>query len=86
MATRQDVRKEVRKLVDKLPENELAHARRYLEFLSIQPDPVRQAILKAPLDDEPVSDEDRVALRRARKAVKAGRVVTHEALKRELGL
>ncbi|MSQ14004.1 MAG: hypothetical protein EXR47_07750 [Dehalococcoidia bacterium] len=86
MATLQDVRKEVRKLVDKLPVSELEHARRYLEFLSIQPDPVRQAILNAPLDDEPVSEEDRVALRRARKAVKSGRVVTNETLKYELGL
>jgi len=39
----------------------------------------------APLDDEPLTDEDREAIREAREDFAAGRVVSLEELRRELG-
>lgn len=39
----------------------------------------------APLDDEPLTDEDREALREGREDFAAGRVISMEDLRRELG-
>jgi hypothetical protein len=39
----------------------------------------------APPDDEPLTDEDREALREAREDIAAGRMVSMDDLRRELG-
>lgn len=47
-------------------------------------DPLAHRLDEAPLDDEPLADEDRAALREAREDVAAGRVISMEDLRREL--
>jgi hypothetical protein len=49
-------------------------------------DPVLAALALAPMDDEPVTPEEAEALGVARADSAAGRVVSHDDLRRELGL
>lgn len=44
-------------LMERLPDSEIAIAVRFLEFMLI--DRVARTLATAPLDDEPVTDEDR---------------------------
>jgi hypothetical protein len=39
----------------------------------------------APWDDEPLTEEELKAIREAREDVRAGRVISNEELRRELG-
>jgi hypothetical protein len=74
------------KLVDALPERDVPTANRVLEALSAPVDPVASALATAPIDDEPDDDDFDGGLREARRDADAGRLHSHEALKRELGL
>ena len=76
----------LRKLIDQLPESELVAAHRYLCYLRDEGDPVLQAFLNAPLDDEPLTEEDVKAIEEGKEDIKAGRVYTLEQVKTELGL
>ena len=49
-------------------------------------DPVWEAFLNAPLDDEPLTEEDTQAIEEAEEDIAAGRVKPWKELKRELGL
>lgn len=71
-------------LIDRIPEEELPAAKRFLEYLTISP-AVRAALSATP-DDEPVTEADIDAIRRAHEDVRAGRVVPHEEILREFGL
>jgi hypothetical protein len=72
-------------LVDELPEPELPAARRFLEYLRHQPpDPLRLVLDAAPLDDEPVSDDDLAAIREGFEEKARGETVPHEEVKRLL--
>jgi hypothetical protein len=51
-------RQELHKLVDHIPEPEVASVRDYLRSLL---DPVELALLNAPADDEPMSEHERTA-------------------------
>lgn len=80
-------RTRLHRLVDELPESDVAVAERYLDYLRLTgQDPVLNAILNAPEDDEPESDEERAAVDKAREDVRMGRVVGLEQVKRELGI
>lgn len=74
------------RLVDALPEREVATAARVLEALSSTADPVERSLENAPLDDEPDNDDFDGGLTEARRDVLEGRLVPHEDVKRELGL
>lgn len=84
MATTDDLRADLRRLVDQLPEGELHAARRFL--LRCVRDPLLRKLLEAPEDDEELTDECQAALDEAEEDFRAGRVVSHEELERELGL
>jgi hypothetical protein len=71
-------------LVDRIPEEELAAAERFLEYLAVSP--AYRAALSAPPDDEPVTEADALAIQRVREEVRAGSVVTHDEILREFGL
>jgi hypothetical protein len=71
-------------LIDRLPEDELLAAQRFLEFLASSP--ACRAALSAPPDDQPVTEADAIALSRAREEVRAGKVVSHDEILREFGL
>ena len=75
------------RLVDDLPESEVSAAERYLEYLSLaRQDPFLQALLHAPFDDEPETEEERAAVAEARAAVERGEVISDEQLRRDLEL
>ena len=69
----QEIRERIHRLVDRLPEEELPTARRVLEGLRSLSDPVLRALLDAP-EEEPISEEERAALREAEEDVRRGRV------------
>jgi len=79
-------RDSLHRLVDELPESELAAAERFLNYLRATTDPVLRALLEAPLDDEPETDEERHAVQEAREELARGEVRTLEEVRRELGL
>jgi DNA-3-methyladenine glycosylase I len=67
------------RLVDLLPERDLDTAEHVLRgLLALDGGPVLSALLNAPEDDEPVTQEEEEAVRRAREDLAAGRVYTHE--------
>ena len=49
-------------------------------------DPVLRALIEAPEDDEPETDEERAAVAEAYEDLAAGRVVSFEDVKREFGV
>lgn len=72
----------LRKLIDQLPESELVAAHRYLCYLRDEGDPLLRVLKEAPIDDEPETEEERRAVEEAWEDVRAGRVVSHEEVKR----
>ncbi len=72
-------------LVEDLPEPEVHAALRFVEYLRREtPDPVARALQEAPFDDEPVTAEDLAELEAAERDWQEGRVVSHDAARREL--
>lgn len=70
-------------VVDAMSEQEAVDALDYL--VSRGRDPLAQRLDAAPLDDEPLTDEERESLRDARADKTAGRLVSMDDLRRELG-
>jgi len=71
-------------LIDRIPEEELAAAKRFLEYLATGP--ACRAALSAPPDDEPVTEADAAAIQLARDEIRTGKVVAHDEILREFGL
>jgi hypothetical protein len=76
----------VHHLVDELPEPELQTAERFLQYLRATADPVQRALMEAPWDDEPETEDERQAVQEARDELARGEVHTLEDVRRELGL
>jgi hypothetical protein len=74
------------RLIDELPESELTAAERFLNYLRATADPVLRALLEAPLDDEPETEDERRAVQEAREELGRGEVRRLEEVRRELGL
>lgn len=81
-------RVQLHRLVDTLPEDVLDAAERMLAGLSASPpaNPVTSALVKAPMDDEPVTPGDAEAIAAGERDVKEGRVVSAAELRTRLGL
>jgi hypothetical protein len=76
-------RRELHKLVDHIPEPEVASAREYLRSLV---DPVKRALLDAPTDDEPMSEHERTAWEADERRHQCGEpTISGEEVLRELG-
>ncbi|HZQ99623.1 MAG TPA: hypothetical protein VFC93_12505 [Chloroflexota bacterium] len=74
----------LRRLIDQLPERELADAERVLEALRAHhADPLARKLLTAPGDEEPETEGERSAVAEARAALVRGDVVRDEDLDRE---
>ena len=73
-------------LVDRLPEEEVHAAERYLEYLTEQEDPLVTALSHAAEVDEPLTDGDRAALEEGRLALDAGDTVSDDELRSQLGI
>lgn len=68
-------------LVEELPEDELLPAQRYLEYLKERgEDPLHYALSRAPVDDEPVTDDDLQAIREGLAERARGEVVSDDEL------
>jgi hypothetical protein len=72
------------RLVDSLPEEDLTTAGRLLVGLTMTADPVERALLLAPVDDEPDTDDEDGGLTEARRELARGEGISTEDLEREL--
>ena len=80
-----NARQALHALVDALPENELTAAQRFLEYLRQQgQDSLRSFLMRAPFDDEPLSEGDEAAINEARDEKARGEVVSQEEVERLL--
>jgi len=79
-------RDELHRLVDSLPDEELAEARRYLAFLSSGADDMLTWVLdNAPIDDEPTTPEEEAAIEEAwQEYLRDGGITADEAKRRLL--
>ena len=66
-----------------MPDETLDEAARRLSPL--YPDPVLRAALLAPIDDEPLTDDDIAAIEVARAELDQGLGISNEELRREIG-
>lgn len=81
------VKDELHRLIESLPGPELLTARRFLETLHhAGNDPLLEALAAAPADDEPLTPEEEAAVHEAYEAIERGDVVSHDELRRQLGL
>jgi hypothetical protein len=71
-------------LVDRIPEEELPAAKRFLEYLAVSS--AYRAALSASLDDEAVTEAEAAAIARARDEVRDGKLISHDEILREVGL
>jgi hypothetical protein len=78
-------RERLHELVDALADADLDRAGRLLAALAAD-DPVGLSLALAPADDEPTTDAEVAALDEAYEDLRAGRTLTTEELRRELGL
>jgi hypothetical protein len=69
-------------LVDALPAERLADAKAVLEPLT---DPSAPGFPDAPEDDEPLTNEDREAIRAGREEYRRGETISGDIVRRELG-
>ncbi len=74
------------RLVDSLPEEDLTTAGRVLVGLTATADVVERALLFAPADDEPDTDDLDGGLTEARRELARGEGISTAELRRELGL
>ena len=81
---------ELHRLVEALPEKKNASAKRLLEVLLVSKDSADEVwiefLAKAPMDDEPLHDDDLAAIAEAENDIIMGRVKTLGQVKKELGL
>lgn len=80
-------RSRLHELVDALPESEIEVAKKALECLANKEcDPVLQAFLNAPEDDEPLTEDELKAIEEGEEAIKRGETEPLEDVLREFGL
>lgn len=71
-------------LIDTLPESEIRAAERYLMYLrDCAKDPVLEAFLNAPEDDESLTLEEEAAIEEGMKDIERGDVVPWEEIERK---
>lgn len=77
-------KEQLRRAVEELSEAEAAEA---LEILasSGKRDPVIEFLDNAPIDDEPETEEERLAVAEGMEALRRGDTISFDELKRELG-
>ena len=82
------VKERLHQLVDELPEGQATQAaERALSHLTqMAEDPVVQALMNAPLDDEPETQDDLTAIAEGLADLEVGDVISDEELRREIGL
>lgn len=76
-------RAELHMLLDSLPDERLEEARQRLSELV--EDPVLGALMLAPIDDEPLTDDERAEIDEAKPAYRRGEWISDDELARWLG-
>ncbi len=78
-------REHAHELIDRMPETQLSGLVQFLETIV---DPVTTALRRAPMDDEPETDEEKAAVSEARQWVEnnGGKGIPHNEAMRRLGL
>ena len=81
-------KEQIHQLVEDLPDSDLETVKRVLEGLSAlsSANLVKAALEHAPIDDEPVTDEEAQAIDEGERDAEAGRVVAGEEVQIRLGL
>jgi hypothetical protein len=77
-------RESLHELIDRIPEEDIAAAQRFLEGLATSA--AFRAARSAPPDDEPITTGDAEAIDRAQRDIQVGKVVSHEEILREFGV
>jgi hypothetical protein len=77
-------RESLHELIDRIPEEQIAAAQRFLEALATSA--AFRAARSAPSDDEPITSGDAEAIARSQRDIQAGKVVSHEDVLREFGV
>jgi hypothetical protein len=85
-ATEKSLRDRLHEAVDRLPEDELHSALRYVEYLRDDADPLLRALDEAPEDDEPLTEEDIRAIAESRAEYARGECRTWDEARKDLGL
>ena len=81
VVTKQDLHQ----LIEETPDEEHQAAAKYLTRLrDLANDPVYQAFMNAPLDDEPLTEEDIAAIEEGLRDIREGRTYSLEEIKAEL--
>lgn len=78
-----DTRQHVHSLVDQLPPAQLAAVE---GLLSVMVDPVAHSLRNAPVDDEPVTEEEAAAIRRSEEWFRHNNGIPMEEVMAEFGL
>ena len=80
-------RERLHRLVDVLPAGEVRAAERFLEYLHrVGGDSLYQRLVSAAVDDEPETPTEKEAAREGLADLQAGRLASHEEVRRELDL
>jgi predicted transcriptional regulator len=73
-------------LIEELPDSEIEEAARYLKRLrELADDPVYQAFMDAPYDDESLTPEEEAAIAEGEEDWRCGRLLTVEEVRARLG-
>jgi hypothetical protein len=78
-----DTRQHVHELIDRLPAPQLSAVAKLLETML---DPVARALANAPIDDEPVTEEERRAVAEADEWLKHNKPIPFEKVLADFGL
>jgi len=76
-------KQQAHELIDRLPPNQLSALIGLLETLL---DPVSRAIANAPVEDEPLTEDEKTALDEAREWLQHNKTIPHEQVLAELGI
>jgi hypothetical protein len=80
-------RRHAHALLDQLPADKLSAVRSLLEvMMSPEDDPLARSLAVAPVEDEPISAEEAVALDEAHASITGGEGISHDEILREFGL
>ena len=78
-----EIRKEIHEEIDRMLDCDVIALK---EFLTTFPTPVNAAFRNAPLDDEPLTEEEICLIREAEEWLEHNEGIPHEEVMRELGL
>jgi len=80
------VRDYLKSMIDEVPARELDTVKTFLQYVVDMQDPFLRALADAAWDGEPLTEEDRIAIAESKADIAAGRTISSDQLKKELGI